>query len=98
MLKIARKAADRVMADFLGKGPAYTPGHEEIEIALLRLYQVTGHTPYLEMARQFLEQRGRNPRALFTISLIRQLGCGITQSFIHRQRQKYLAVHPDYCS
>ncbi len=41
LLHIARKAADRIAADFRGKGPLYTPGHEEIEIALLRLYQLT---------------------------------------------------------
>jgi DUF1680 family protein len=97
LLKIACKAADRVVADFLGKGPAYTPGHEEIEIALLRLYQVTGHAPYLEMARQFLEQRGRNPQPLFTISLIRQfISMTSRLSFVRRQRQKYLALHPGY--
>jgi len=97
MLEIARKAADRVVADFTGKGPAYTPGHEEIEIALLRLYQVTGHVPYLEMARQFLEQRGRKPQPLFAISLIRQFSSvAARHSFVRKQRQEYLALHPDY--
>ena len=61
LLDISRRAADRIVADFLGKGPEFTPGHQEIEIAFLRLYQVTKHTPYLEMARQFIEQRGRIP-------------------------------------
>ena len=31
-----------MVEDFHDKGPAYTPGHEEIEIALLRLFEVTG--------------------------------------------------------
>jgi DUF1680 family protein len=51
LLDIARRAADRIVADFRGKGAQHTPGHEEIEIALLRLYQVTQHRPYLEQAR-----------------------------------------------
>ena len=37
-LEVACKAADCIVAEFKGKGPAYTPGHEEIEIALLRLF------------------------------------------------------------
>ena len=59
LLKIVIKAADRIVADFKGKGPQYTPGHQEIEIALLRLYALTRQTDYLDMARQFIEQRGR---------------------------------------
>src|SRR5690606_25515363 len=50
LLGIARRAADRIVEDFNGKDENHTPGHEEIEIALLRLYQVTGHEPYLHMA------------------------------------------------
>ncbi len=36
-----------------------TPGHEEIELALMKLYQYTKNTRYLNLARFFLEQRGR---------------------------------------
>jgi DUF1680 family protein len=97
LLNIARKAADRVVADFIGKSPAYTPGHEEIEIALLRLYQVTDHMPYLEMAQQFLEQRGRRPLPIFTVSLIQQLrSVASRRSFVRQQRQNYLSLHPGY--
>ena len=37
------------------------PGHQEIELALLRLYRVTGKRSYLEFARYFLNQRGQQP-------------------------------------
>lgn len=37
------------------------PGHPEIELALLRLYSVTGHDDAYELARYFIEERG-NPR------------------------------------
>ncbi len=37
------------------------PGHQEIELALLRLYRVTGKRRYLEFARYFLDQRGQKP-------------------------------------
>jgi len=95
MLAIARRAADRIVEDFLGKGTDHTPGHEEIEIALLRLYQVTQHKPYLEMARQFIEQRGRNP--LFALSLIRQ-NSSVNQrrNFIKQKKQEYLSTHPEF--
>jgi len=97
MLEIARRAADRVTMDFFGKGPEHTPGHEEIEIALLRLYEVTGHVLYLEMARQFLEQRGRKPQPLFAISLIRQFrSVAARLSFVRKQQKMYLAQHPGY--
>ena len=47
MFQVARRAADLLVRDFLKAGPQQTPGHEEVEIALLRLFQITGHTPYL---------------------------------------------------
>jgi DUF1680 family protein len=94
LLEVARKAADRIVADFLGKGPEYTPGHEEIEIALLRLYQVTLDRPhYLEMARQFIEQRGRNKG--FALHLLKQnIKVGQRSEFVKQQKQAFLAVHP----
>jgi len=95
MLDIARRAADRIVEDFLGKGTDHTPGHEEIEIALLRLHQVTNHKLYLEMARQFIEQRGRNP--LFALSIIRQNSSADQRSkFIQQKKQEYLSAHPEF--
>ena len=46
LLKIAIKAADLMVDIFSSQGPRGTPGHEEIELALIRLYQVTGGKPY----------------------------------------------------
>ena len=34
------------------------PGHQEMELALVKLYRVTGKQLYLDMARKFLEIRG----------------------------------------
>jgi DUF1680 family protein len=36
-------------------------GHEEIELALMRLHRVTGNDRYLALARYFVEERGRQP-------------------------------------
>ncbi|MGI6247936.1 MAG: glycoside hydrolase family 127 protein [Acutalibacteraceae bacterium] len=35
-----------------------TPGHEEIELALVKLYNCTGEKRYLELSRHFLDIRG----------------------------------------
>lgn len=39
-----------------------TPGHEEIELALVRLYRCTGIKKYLELAGFFLKKRGNNDK------------------------------------
>ena len=37
------------------------PGHEEIELALIKLYDVTGNERHLKLAQYFIEQRGQHP-------------------------------------
>ncbi|MDX2004773.1 MAG: glycoside hydrolase family 127 protein [Meiothermus sp.] len=37
------------------------PGHEELELALLKLYRATGKPKYLEFARYLVDERGRQP-------------------------------------
>ncbi|NPV06893.1 MAG: glycoside hydrolase family 127 protein [Anaerolineae bacterium] len=37
------------------------PGHEEIELALVKLYRQTGELRYLNLARFFVDERGRQP-------------------------------------
>ena len=95
LLDIARRAADRIVDDFRGQGPAHTPGHEEIEIALLRLYQVTKHPPYLDLARHFIEQRGRDP--FFALSMLKQnSSVEARKKLVQQQKQAYLATHPTF--
>ena len=36
-------------------------GHEEIELALVKLYRVTGREHYLRLSKYFVEERGRRP-------------------------------------
>jgi len=95
LLQIARLAADRIVTDFRGEGPDHTPGHEEIEIALLRLHAVTpGDTAYLDLARQLLEQRGRSRG--FALSVARQnLHVGRRTKFVAQRRVEYLKAHPE---
>lgn len=37
------------------------PGHEEIELALVKLYHATGEERYLKLSKFFLDQRGQKP-------------------------------------
>ena len=93
LLDIAIKAADRIVEDFAGKGPAETPGHQEIEIALLRLYEVTENTAYLELAHQFLAQRGKQKG--FALSIVRQfIDSGKREKWVKKHKEDYQQAHP----
>jgi uncharacterized protein len=58
-LDIAVKNADLIVETFgPGKKQGF-PGHQEIEIGLVKLYRVTGEEKYLKLAKFFLDQRGK---------------------------------------
>jgi len=61
MLDIAIKAADRIDEDFGWDAKVSYPGHQGIEIGLVKLYRVTGEERYLELARFFLDARKEGP-------------------------------------
>lgn len=58
------RCADRIDEVFVREQSAAfsTPGHEEIELALIRLYHATGEERYLALSRHFVEARGNNPK------------------------------------
>ena len=62
-LKIMCRYADYIDRVFRQERSAAftTPGHEEIELALIKLYHATGEARYLDLARFFIDQRGANP-------------------------------------
>lgn len=62
-LELCCKYADYIDSVF---GPAENqihgyPGHQEIELALVKLYRVTGEKRYLNLAKYFLDERGKRP-------------------------------------
>ncbi len=64
-LNIMRKTADLICEVFhTEKYKNAVPGHEEIELALVKLYEVTGEKKYLNMAKDFVERRGTEPNYL----------------------------------
>lgn len=61
LLNIARRYADCVVRE-VGPNPGQTkivPGHQIAEMALCRLYLVTGDRKYLDEAKYFLDYRGK---------------------------------------
>ena len=59
LLDIALKNADLLVNTF-GEGKLHTsPGHEVVEMGLIKLYRITGKKDYLNLAKFFIEERGR---------------------------------------
>ncbi|MEU6427144.1 beta-L-arabinofuranosidase domain-containing protein [Microbispora sp. NPDC046973] len=59
LVALARRFADLLVERFGPDGVEEVCGHPEIETALAELYRLTGHRPYLDLARRFLDLRGR---------------------------------------
>ena len=54
---------DQVFGAKEGKLHGY-PGHQEIEVALVKLCRVTGEKRYLDLAKYFIDERGKAPNYL----------------------------------
>ena len=66
-LDIALKNADLLVATFGPDKLRRVPGHQEVELGLVKLYRVTGETQYLDLAKFFLDERGHaNGRELMS--------------------------------
>src|SRR5471032_3237524 len=59
LLDVAIKNADLVCRTFGPKGRQAVSGHEEIELALVKLYRATGNATYLQTADWFISERGK---------------------------------------
>ncbi|MHA1341670.1 MAG: glycoside hydrolase family 127 protein [Promethearchaeota archaeon] len=59
LLNVAIKAANLIYKDFYNDDPKLTSGHEEIEIALLKLFKCTMDFRYLELADKLIRKRGK---------------------------------------
>ena len=65
-LDVAEKNARHINKVFFEGDPNYNggkpvmqaPGHQEIELALVKMYQATGEKLYLDMAKKFIDIRG----------------------------------------
>jgi len=59
LMAIVRRNADLIASLWKPGGMGLPSGHEEIEIGLLRLYEATGETRYLDTAKYLMDIRGR---------------------------------------
>ena len=75
LLDVVCRYADMICHAF-GKGAGQIPGycgHEEIELALVKLYHATGEQRYLRQSEYFVNERGQQP-IYFEIERLRREG------------------------
>ena len=91
LLDILRRFAEHINITFgadEGKLRGY-PGHPEIELALVKLYRETGEDRYLDLARYFLDERGREPH-YFDLEAAKR---GETRDDFWAQTYRYCQAH-----
>ena len=59
LLDVAIKNADLVASTFGPNGRQAVPGHEVIEVGLVKMFRVTGNRRYLDTAKYFVDERGK---------------------------------------
>ncbi len=83
-LDVAIRFADHLNNTFgLGKDKHWIPGHQEIELALVKLYHLTGEEKYLTLANWLLEERGH--------------GYGTSVKYSYAGDDVWWAGNPQYC-
>ncbi|MGD0090891.1 MAG: glycoside hydrolase family 127 protein, partial [Planctomycetota bacterium] len=60
LLDVALKLADNIDSVYGPDKKHDSPGHEEIELGLVKLYRQTGQEKYLKLAQFFVEERGQS--------------------------------------
>ncbi|TLV00996.1 glycoside hydrolase family 127 protein [Dyadobacter luticola] len=94
LLDVAIKNADHLVKTF-GTKPGQlvvVPGHEEIELALIRLYRVTGKQEYLDLSKFFIDMRGRSDKRTLYLDE-HKLGPSYFQDQVPFVRQKEAMGH-----
>lgn len=61
LLKVMEKNAEHIYQHFITEKHEGYPGHPEVELALLRMYQATGNEKCYELAKHFIDVRGVDP-------------------------------------
>jgi DUF1680 family protein len=91
LLDVMCRFADHMLTVF-GHGPGQLAGycgHEEIELALVKLARVTGERKYLDLSKFFVDARGTEPH-FFTEESIRD---GRDASDFHQKTYEYGQAH-----
>lgn len=90
LVKVCDRYIDYVIRVFCEEKSAgfITPGHEEIELALIRLYELIPDKKYLDLAMFFLNERGQTEEGLASWSTLRY-----NQSHLPVRQQKEAFGH-----
>lgn len=91
LLDIMSRYADYLITVF-GHGPGQMPGycgHEEVELALVKLARVTGEKKYLDLSKFFIDERGTEPH-FFTDEAVRD---GRSAADFHQKTYEYGQAH-----
>ena len=66
-LNAMRRYADYIERVFkIEKSASFvTPGHPELELALIRLYRATGEKRYAELSKYFIDEHGKHPEKYY---------------------------------
>ena len=93
LLQVARKAADLLVRTFGEAAPEFTDGHEEIEIALIKLSRATNAPQYRDLAQRLLARRGCIPAypLHFLSQAVRSAG---RMNTVAAMRRQYYRAHP----
>ena len=62
LLKVMEKNAEHIYNMFITEGHEGYPGHPEVELALMKMYRLTGNEHCLELAQHFVNIRGVDPK------------------------------------
>jgi len=81
---------DRTFGDAPGQIPGYC-GHEEVELALVKLARATGEARYARRAAWFINQRGQAP--IYYEAELERLGIKKLPVYFHHDRWAYLQAH-----
>ncbi len=95
LLDVSKKFADLLITKFLGRERRDTAGHEEIELALVKLSKITGNKEYLDLAEHFIDLRGNIPnyktyllRMIFDLKATLDMAGFIKKEYFEKQQVK----------
>ncbi|MFX1255928.1 MAG: glycoside hydrolase family 127 protein, partial [Promethearchaeota archaeon] len=94
LLEIAEQSAQLLLKRFMYAKSADIPGHQEIEIALIKLYRMTNNMDYLKLAEAFLNRRGTS-RLVWWKFLRNAKSTARRMQYVGKLKKKYLQDHPD---
>ena len=85
--------ADYICEYFSADGVPGYPGHEEIELALFKLYKATGNKKYLDQAKLFIDRRGTEPNYFVKYEHVDPETLYVRQAHLPAREQKEAVGH-----